>query len=593
MVILEHYVQLYLHRSVLNETFPLSIEEISISLLCTQRNSKLKVRKWEELGWIKWIPGRGRGNKSQITFLQDPFDLILEKSKELVKKGDLNRANKVIHEYDPYFPTIETEFQLWMDQLFGFQVETQNHKSIDKLRIKIGPQPIYLLDPTLITLRTHYHIVEQICDTLVDFDKESGSVVPGLSFYWECTPDAKVWTFYLRKGVRFHNGATFSAKDVAFTFHRFKEKNNSYQWLLNSLSEMNVINDHCIKFTLSEPNHMFHEIVSSVHLSILCSKQKDFNEQNLIGTGPFKLKRNDESMLVLEANDSYFQGRPYLDVIEMWNLESESGELDQSELVFGLYPKDMMRKKASGRSRNYQLEMNVQFLSLNGNKKGPLEDIHFRKALKAILSPVELINEVGGHRQQVAEGFISKNSFKPTNREEILGLLSKSTYKGKPLQLFTFRERDHREDVEWIQAQCEKYGIRIESNYLDAETLLKAETLQQADIIHDSASIDEQTEMCFLQLLLAENSPVHQHIQAPLFQKVNTMIETTYCLSSSLDRVNELKKIEKILLEEIQFLPLYRNQTEMDVHENLKEVRINAQGWIDFRHVWFKKGEDN
>nr|WP_275583425.1 ABC transporter substrate-binding protein [Bacillus pakistanensis] len=419
-------------------------------------------------------------------------------------------------------------------------------------------------------------------------------VVPGLSFHWECTPDAKVWTFYLRKGVRFHNGAPFSAKDVAFTFNRFKEnKDHPYQWLLNSLVEVKVINDHCIMISLSESNYMFHEIVSSVHLSILCSIQKDFKEHNLIGTGPFKLKRNDESMLVLEANDSYFQGRPYLDVIEMWNLESESGELNQSELAFGLYPKDMIRKTAPGRSHNYHLEMNVQFLSLNGNKKGPLEDIHFRKALKAILSPLKLINEVGGHRQQVAEGFISKDLIDPSNKAAIHELLTTSSYNGETLQLFTFKERDHFEDVEWIQGQCEKYKIRIESNFLDAETLLKAETLQQADMIHDSASIDEQTEMCFLQLLLAKNSPVHQHIPVPLLQKISTSIENTYCLKSSLDRVNELQKIENILLENVQFLPLYRNRTEIDADENLKEAKINAQGWIDFRHLWFKKGEYN
>ncbi|MCZ8106127.1 MAG: ABC transporter substrate-binding protein, partial [Burkholderiales bacterium] len=76
------------------------------------------------------------------------------------------------------------------------------------------------LDPTTAAAASigeivHYNVLE----TLVRI-REDGSVVPLLAEKWTVSPDARTFTFELRRGVRFHNGEPFSAETVKYAFER-------------------------------------------------------------------------------------------------------------------------------------------------------------------------------------------------------------------------------------------------------------------------------------------------------------------------------------------------------------------------------------
>src|SRR5262245_34281942 len=58
-------------------------------------------------------------------------------------------------------------------------------------------------------------------DTLIRRDPRDGqTIIPDLAYKWEISPDSKKYTFHLRKGVKFHDGADFTAEDVKATFER-------------------------------------------------------------------------------------------------------------------------------------------------------------------------------------------------------------------------------------------------------------------------------------------------------------------------------------------------------------------------------------
>ena len=76
-----------------NTATEVTLEQIAETLYCTTRNAKLVIRKLEEKSWIIWKAGRGRGNRSKLTFLADQADLLQEAAQQLALKGNIGRPS--------------------------------------------------------------------------------------------------------------------------------------------------------------------------------------------------------------------------------------------------------------------------------------------------------------------------------------------------------------------------------------------------------------------------------------------------------------------------------------------------------------------
>ena len=143
---------LFMHfQKCINEDITTSIEEISGILFCTPRNSKSVLKKLVNLRWINWISGMGRGNKSKLIFLEQPYNLIMKKCMELIKQGEVKSARNLINDYSDMYTDLASEFNSWVDTLFGYNVEISGNKKLDILRLKIEIAPIAIqLDMSLI-----------------------------------------------------------------------------------------------------------------------------------------------------------------------------------------------------------------------------------------------------------------------------------------------------------------------------------------------------------------------------------------------------------------------------------------------------------
>ena len=75
------------------------------------------------------------------------------------------------------------------------------------------------LDPASVTDGESIHVTKQIFETLLKFDEDSFEVKPGLAERYEVSEDRLKYTFYLRKGVKFHDGTDFNADTVIFNFN--------------------------------------------------------------------------------------------------------------------------------------------------------------------------------------------------------------------------------------------------------------------------------------------------------------------------------------------------------------------------------------
>src|SRR5687767_11900773 len=90
----------------------------------------------------------------------------------------------------------------------------------DTLVIAIDTFGAQVMDPIADTRAPHAHYHAPIWDSLVGFDIEKGGIGPGVAERWERSADGKSWTFYLRRGLKFHNGDPLTAHDVKWSLER-------------------------------------------------------------------------------------------------------------------------------------------------------------------------------------------------------------------------------------------------------------------------------------------------------------------------------------------------------------------------------------
>ena len=126
----------------------------------------------------------------------------------------------------------------------------------------------------------HNHLTE------VDSD---GNAVPDLAEMIDASPDARVWTVQLRKGVTFHNGKELDAADViaSYNYHRGDTK-SAAKSVLEPVAEMKADGKHTIVFTLTAGNADFPYIMSDYHIPIMPSSDGKVQGAGSIGLGAYR-----------------------------------------------------------------------------------------------------------------------------------------------------------------------------------------------------------------------------------------------------------------------------------------------------------------
>ena len=163
--------------------------------------------------------------------------------------------------------------------------------------IRVGlDQPVAAIDPVTVTDPASIGVISQVGEYLLFDDSEHG-LHPSLALSWSSDEAAKVWTFKLRPGVKFHDGRALTAKDVVATFDRLTDPSSgsaalsAYRGLL-SKGAAKALDDTTVAFTLDTPNGNFPFYVSSdvVNAVILPADYQGGFEKTFPGTGPFRLE---------------------------------------------------------------------------------------------------------------------------------------------------------------------------------------------------------------------------------------------------------------------------------------------------------------
>ena len=166
-----------------------------------------------------------------------------------------------------------------------------------------------------------YEYLGALYNRLVRLD-DKGAVQPDLAESWETSKDALTWTFHLRKGVTWHDGKPFTAKDVVYTFgHILDPGTKSPQAGVLSpfitAKSAAAKDDTTLVVTLTSPNAEFASLMTGYNCYIIPDGSGATIGQSGIGTGPFKLASfTPAGPGKIVRNDAYFGEKPKLDAIE-------------------------------------------------------------------------------------------------------------------------------------------------------------------------------------------------------------------------------------------------------------------------------------
>lgn len=148
-----------------------------------------------------------------------------------------------------------------------------------------------------------------------------GSLSAELAENWEPSPDAKIWTLKLRKGVEFHNGKSLTANDViaSLNHHRGKDTKSAAKDIVKPIVDMKADGDGVVVVTLAEGNADFAYLLSDARLGICpATPEGGIDWKSGIGTGGYVLESFDPGLrTVTKRNPNYWkEGRAHFDEVE-------------------------------------------------------------------------------------------------------------------------------------------------------------------------------------------------------------------------------------------------------------------------------------
>lgn len=189
-----------------------------------------------------------------------------------------------------------------------------------------GTGEIRTLDPAQINQVLEFQIASNVLSGLTHINPEL--VAEGdLAVDWEVTDDGLEWTFFLREGVTFHNGDSFTADDVVFTFNRSKDPEKSiHSGALANVNDAQKVDDYTIKILLDQPQAslLVKTLERSSGRAMTVINQRALEEMGPeqygltpVGTGPFKATEHTlgQGVVIEKFEDYYDPERPKLDKV--------------------------------------------------------------------------------------------------------------------------------------------------------------------------------------------------------------------------------------------------------------------------------------
>ncbi|MCZ6891608.1 MAG: ABC transporter substrate-binding protein [Chloroflexi bacterium] len=250
---------------------------------------------------------------------------------------------------------------------------------------------VFDFDPPVMVNMPSLAGLPHLYDNLV-IRNPDGTLRPMLAESWETNDDASQWTFYLRKGVKFHHGKEFKAEDVIFSINRLFEKKSPLASVMVQPTNMVAVDDYTLRLEFDGPNAVLLESLVKYHAVITPS---DVDPERFLaeefGTGPLILTEHitGERTVFRKNEDYWWEGHPFVDEVIFVYLPSpearaEALKAGTIDVIFDLDIASVLTLEADPNTIVVAAPTSGYLNLAMDQRESPFDNVLVRKAIQAV-----------------------------------------------------------------------------------------------------------------------------------------------------------------------------------------------------------------
>jgi peptide/nickel transport system substrate-binding protein len=496
---------------------------------------------------------------------------------------------------------------------------------IAKLRplIVVSPGDALTLDPAEATDSESMQIITKIYEPLVRYKDNSSEVEGALATKWTVDKSGTIWTFKLRKRVRFHDGSPFNADAVVFTFERQRNRKHAYHSMdfpywentFRNIVATKKVDAHTVSITIKKPFAPFLANLAMFPVSIVSPTAVKKHSKNFrnhpVGTGPYRLLRwNKGSLIALAHNKRYWGGKPHVERLVFKVVPDASDRLSSllsgtASVVHGLSPQDRQIVQLHPElSVHRTTGNNISYLALN-TSRAPFNNLRVRQAVNHAVNKAALVKLIYQGLALPARGPIPPSmwgyrrditdyKFDPQRARK---LLRESGHQGNvPLRLYTSSTpRPYMPSpvlaAKMIANNLMDIGLDIEIVIKPLAEHFRAIRKGEHDLcllgwVGDNGDPDN-----FLYVLLDSDNATFGTAQNVAFfrhQGVHDLLAKAQTESRRKNRVQIYTRVQSVIADQAPWVPLAHTQVVVAASKRVKGLQIQPSHEIRYRRVRVK-----
>ncbi len=486
------------------------------------------------------------------------------------------------------------------------------------------------LDPALISDIYGFTVAQQIFDGLVQYDG-AVNIVPALAEDWKSSRDGLSWTFSLRRGVKFHNGREVVADDVVYSFTRILDpKTNSkaaevflkvkgakefIEGRAKVVQGIRALDKYTVQIELSEASGPLVANLAMGYVKIVPREAVEASGPAFglkpVGTGPFKFTRwTKDEEIVLEANQDYYAGRPFLEriVYRIYPgapMDKMFSNFQDGGLEDTFVPNAEIQKMPEFQVYQFVRReiLSTRFLGLN-TAHGPLRNPLVRQAFSSAIDREALVRDIHRNRYKAAQGILPPGTYSydpqfrpfPYSPEKARELLAKAGYPGgkglPPLEIWSSVkspavEQEHEAMKKYLGSVGISAELRYHLNWPQFKAMVQDGKLP---IFRWSYTADVPDPDNFLYSLF--HSKGRTNITSYQNGQVDRLLERARAEQDQKNaRFEWYRQAERLIMEDAPVFPINYSSYERLFQPYVRSIEVNALGdpYIPMRKIWLAK----
>jgi peptide/nickel transport system substrate-binding protein len=487
------------------------------------------------------------------------------------------------------------------------------------------------LDPHRRLTRWSGQVAQEVCDMVVELNRDLQSFDMILAETWEAADDGLHHIIQIRPGIRFHDGTELDAEAVRLSLERANDERSTYPGQLHG-AEFEVTDTLTLEFTMPEPNSAIFMAMTFNGTSIIHPDQATVRSDDLhqgregpIGTGPFKFKEwvRDER-IVLERNDDYQnfythaenRGAPYIDELHFRVIpeeETQVAALETGELNVLDLPAVHVRR-FEGDDDFYVLRneqgIDIHVVAFVMPREGPprfvppFDDVRLRRAAAHAVDADEIIDGVHWGQAIRNRSFLPVGALGYSDRFQDMGydydpdraveLLEEAGWTlgpdgvrekdGERLSIVFYSDARTtiRRMSELIQDQLQRVGFEAEYRSYEMATFLEERLTGNAHIATQQYAWGEPdtiwwhgNDTTLPTGRYGELNPEYEEIAREGWRPVEVS-----------ERMDLYFEATKMMVDDAVLVPLYTPIDVTGAHRSVQDFKLGSQGRHVFLDAW-------